>query len=122
MVLEPPSEKQQAVARASEAERSRASSKEFKIIKAREMKKEAALLAAQAVSVGEGMDMEQNPHLISKSNNDSEREMKAAHKKRSYTEADRPQFKRKRAKVCNFLFFVYIKKILIIGNIFLHMH
>jgi hypothetical protein len=106
LVLEPPSEKQQAVARASESERTRASSKEFKIIKAREMKKEAALIAEEAVEegLGEGMDMEQNPSLISKSNNDSERDLKAARKKRSYIDADRPQFKRKRAKVSVFFY------------------
>lgn len=86
LVLEPPSEKQLASAHASEAQRIHATEREYRIIEARERKKEAitAELEPGSVSLSEDGKFGSN--------------FDTHWQKKSIGVKDRPQFKRKQAK------------------------
>lgn len=99
LVLEPPSEKQQAFAHASEAQRTHASKREFQIIEARERKKEA-LLAAKDMEdeVGEATNQEPSNNLLRSSVSLKTNFETNLHRRKSVSTADHPRFKKKRAK------------------------
>lgn len=98
LVLEPPSEKQQAFAHADEAQRTHASKREFQIIEAQERKREV-LLAAKDMEdeVGETINLELNRNLFNSSNLKTKFEANF-HRNKKVSTADHPRFKKKRAK------------------------
>lgn len=102
LVLEPPSEKQQAVARSIEAQRTHANEKEFQIIEAREKKKNALLEARRELEEAtedgtEGMRKEASSMLVVKDSG-LEGNLDTHKWRKSLRVMDGPQFKRKRAK------------------------
>ncbi|MCO5568921.1 hypothetical protein L7F22_022624 [Adiantum nelumboides] len=99
LVLEPPSEKQQAIARANEAQRTHASKREFQIFEARERKKKA-LLAAKGGENDAGTATNEEPNNSGFRSFDSFKTSSetTSHRRKSILAQDHPRFKKKRAK------------------------
>lgn len=99
LVLEPPSEKQQAFAHANEAQRMHASKREFQIMEAQEKKKEA-LLEAKAMDdeAGDDANQQSNSNLFRSSVANLKPKFETSFKRRRFSTADHPQFKKNRAK------------------------
>ncbi|KAH7315477.1 hypothetical protein KP509_21G051300 [Ceratopteris richardii] len=99
LVLEPPSEKQRAVAYSDEAQRNRSNDKEFRIIEGRERKKEALLVMQRSEGdAAAGTDENAKSRGTGGLDTFNSGLYANARRKKNIVVADRPQFKKKRAK------------------------